>query len=197
MPPTNDVNEGALGAFRLLMRRQPQLSLLQYNAQAMFRQNETQAFMEKKFLPEDYKFIRKTARDADAKHLEKERKQMRVEHNDEKIWQRAQRSEARKAKATKKLERIAAITLIFDKKKIAALKGDNLRDHLEAFRLAEAPGLESVKQGDKVGKIREALQAAIDSFTNNVWVPVKYSGAENSSEDESLEGDSSWEDEDD
>jgi hypothetical protein len=35
MPPTNDANEGALGAFRVLMRRQPQLSLLQYNAQAI------------------------------------------------------------------------------------------------------------------------------------------------------------------
>jgi hypothetical protein len=48
MPPTNDVNEGALGAFRVLMRRQPQLSSLQYNALAMYRQNDTQAFMEKK-----------------------------------------------------------------------------------------------------------------------------------------------------
>jgi hypothetical protein len=35
MPPTNNVNEGALGAFCVLMCRQPQLSLLQYNAQAI------------------------------------------------------------------------------------------------------------------------------------------------------------------
>ena len=57
MPPTNDVNEGALGAFRVLMRRQPQLSSMQYNALAMYRQNDTHAFMEKKFHPEDYKFV--------------------------------------------------------------------------------------------------------------------------------------------
>ena len=57
MPPTNDVNEGALGAFRVFMRRQPQLSLLRYNAQAMFHRNETQAFMDAKFQPEDHAFI--------------------------------------------------------------------------------------------------------------------------------------------
>ncbi len=32
MPSTNDVNEGALGQFRVMIRRQPQLTLLQYNA---------------------------------------------------------------------------------------------------------------------------------------------------------------------
>ena len=37
MPPTNDVNETALGSFCVMMWRQPQLTLLQYNAQAMFK----------------------------------------------------------------------------------------------------------------------------------------------------------------
>jgi hypothetical protein len=53
MPPTNDVNEGALGSFCVLMQCQPQLTLLQYNAQAMFHHNNTQAFMENKFQAED------------------------------------------------------------------------------------------------------------------------------------------------
>ena len=57
MPSTNDINEGALGSFRVLMRQQPQLTLLQFNAQAMFRHNETQIFMEKQFQSEDYKFV--------------------------------------------------------------------------------------------------------------------------------------------
>jgi hypothetical protein len=36
MLPTNDINEGALGSFRVMMHQQPQLTLLGYNAQAMF-----------------------------------------------------------------------------------------------------------------------------------------------------------------
>ncbi|KAF8804582.1 hypothetical protein BYT27DRAFT_7213745 [Phlegmacium glaucopus] len=43
MPATNDVNEGALGSFRHLMRYQPQLTLLNHNALAMFFRNNTQA----------------------------------------------------------------------------------------------------------------------------------------------------------
>ena len=72
MPRTNDVNEGALGSFRGLMRRQPCLSLLQYNAQAMYFLNNTPAFMQSFFKDEDYQNIHKLARDADG--LEKRRK---------------------------------------------------------------------------------------------------------------------------
>ncbi len=36
MPATNDENEGALGSFRRLMQNQPQLTLLNHNALAMF-----------------------------------------------------------------------------------------------------------------------------------------------------------------
>ena len=49
MPATNDINEGALGSFRVLMHWQPQLTLLSQNALAMFFRNDTAAFMKKKF----------------------------------------------------------------------------------------------------------------------------------------------------
>ena len=65
MPGTNDVNEGTLGSFRSLMRRHPCLSLLQYNAQAMYFHNNTAAFMSRFFKDEDYKYIHKLARAAD------------------------------------------------------------------------------------------------------------------------------------
>jgi hypothetical protein len=59
MLPTNDINEGALGSFRVMMRRQPQLSLSGQNAQAMYFCNETQAFMKQYFVkPEDLQFLR-------------------------------------------------------------------------------------------------------------------------------------------
>lgn len=80
LPPTNDVNEGALGSFRILMRQQPQLSQLQYNAQAMYFYNETEAFMKEKFHPEDYKFIRRMARELESQGLEVKRKKDLVQH---------------------------------------------------------------------------------------------------------------------
>ena len=63
LPSTNDENEGALGSFRQLMSRQPQLTLLNHNALAMFYKNNTQAFMVAKFTePEDYQYLHMLAR---------------------------------------------------------------------------------------------------------------------------------------
>ncbi|KAF8810467.1 hypothetical protein BYT27DRAFT_7221984 [Phlegmacium glaucopus] len=73
MPATNNVDEGALGSFRVLMRKQPQLTLLQHNALAMFFRNDTEAFMAKMFTEkEDYAFLHKMARESQGE--EKQRK---------------------------------------------------------------------------------------------------------------------------
>jgi hypothetical protein len=67
MLPTNDINEGVLGSFHVMMHWQPQLTLLGYNAQAMFFHNDTEAFIKKFFVePEDYKFLHSMAWQATA-----------------------------------------------------------------------------------------------------------------------------------
>ena len=83
MPPTNDHNEGALGSFRVMMLRQPQLTLLQYNARAMFKRNNTAEFMDEKFSEKTHQYIRELAREKPTK--EKERKAAIVQHTEEKI----------------------------------------------------------------------------------------------------------------
>ncbi|KAH7903181.1 hypothetical protein BJ138DRAFT_1196105 [Hygrophoropsis aurantiaca] len=45
MPSTNDANEGALGSMRLHARQKPVESLHQYNSQAMYRRNNTEALV--------------------------------------------------------------------------------------------------------------------------------------------------------
>ncbi|KAF8222953.1 hypothetical protein L208DRAFT_1185573, partial [Tricholoma matsutake] len=45
MPATNDVNEGALGAFCIQMQMKPQFTMTNYNALAMFEHNNAQNFM--------------------------------------------------------------------------------------------------------------------------------------------------------
>jgi hypothetical protein len=62
---TNDENERALGSFQHLyfIHHQPQLTLLDYNALAMFFHNNTQAFMAAKFTEAvDYQHLRHLAR---------------------------------------------------------------------------------------------------------------------------------------
>lgn len=89
MPATNDENEGALGLFRLLMRRQPHLSLLSHNAMAMFFQNNTEAFMAAKFTEkEDFQYLHMLGRES--QKAEKMRRKEIVEFRD-------QRQAARKA----------------------------------------------------------------------------------------------------
>lgn len=62
MPATNDANESALGSFQVLMHNQPQLTVLYYNAQWMFEQNDTQGFISEKLTKtEDLKFIHREA----------------------------------------------------------------------------------------------------------------------------------------
>ena len=53
MPPTNDVNEGALGSYRIYIRKKPTITVQQYNALTMFNFNYTEEWMDKEFTAED------------------------------------------------------------------------------------------------------------------------------------------------
>lgn len=57
MPPTNNVNEGALGGYQVTNRGKPSMTLHQYNVMAMFKHNETQSYMDATYLKEDHQFI--------------------------------------------------------------------------------------------------------------------------------------------
>jgi hypothetical protein len=171
MPATNDVNEGALGSFRVLMRRQPQLTLLQYNAQAMFHHNNTKAFMEKNFQADDYKFVHQMARESRGE--EKKRREEMVLHAEAKIAKQAAATKKRKAKAAAVAQKIAGITLILDREEVVKLKGQALKDHLKAFQAAGAPNLKSINLSSKVAIIREGLQKAVDLYLAGEWKPIQ------------------------
>ena len=203
MPATNDVNEGALGSFRVLMRRQPQLTLLQYNAQAMFYHNNTQAFMEKNFQDEDYKFIHKMARESRGE--ERKRREELVQHAEAKVAKKADDAKKRKAQAAAVAQKIAGIKLILDKEQVVKLKGQALKDHLRAFQAAGAPNLKGITQSSKVNIIREGLQKAVGLYLTGDWKPIQTaeenvnSGSESGEEIEMIdhlmeEDNSDWED---
>jgi hypothetical protein len=173
MPPTNDVNEGALGSFRVLLRRQPQLSLLQFNAQTMYMRNDTEAFMKKKFQPEDHQYIRQLAHENDSRGTEKQKRMDMVEHAQAKVDKRLEATNKRKKKAQEKADRVASVKLIFDKEKVKELKGQSLKDHLEAFQKAGAPNLQNLTSRTTVAKIREELKQAIDLYKSGHWKPTR------------------------
>jgi len=203
MPPTNDANEGALGAYRVVMRKQPCLHQDQFNAWYMIRKNATEEFAQRELnQPEDLKFIHKWGRAGGLKEQEMMRKKALVDHNEARIQKRKDASERRAAKA----KRVAAVKLIFDLKEISMLKGDSLNMQLQAFKLAGAPNLQCAISKFKADEKRQELQAAIISFNAGNWKPIQEGGEPSDIEDTDTEdadtedadtdddGESSWED---
>jgi hypothetical protein len=175
MPPTNDANEGALGSFRVLLRCQPQLTLMQFNAQAMYRRNNTEAFMAQKFQPDDHQYIRRLAREQNSGGVEKQRKRDMLQHAQAKVDKCLKASQKRQKNAAEKAQRVAAVQLIFDKDKVIALKGQALKDHIKAFQNAGAPNVQTMSAKTAVAQIREGLKAAIDLYTSGEWKPADHS----------------------
>ena len=197
MPPMNDVNEGALGAFRVLLTRQPQLTWFSYNARAMFHHNDTQAFMDTIFLPEDYKFIRAMAQKAEAKGLARKRRQEVTHHWQDKADKGIAAAEMRRKNASEIADRVAAIKMLKKAADVKGLKGMKLKDTLRAYLKWGAPIPKGITVNSPVGNIRLALSAAIDSFKAGEWRPSEYVEDETTSGEEfDLEqGESDWEEE--
>jgi hypothetical protein len=74
MPPTNDVNEGALGTWRVWTRRFPCLTLHKYNALMTNRANKTEEYMEANFTDDQYSWTRGEARRIDSSKVEEGRR---------------------------------------------------------------------------------------------------------------------------
>ena len=183
LPTTNDVNEGALGSFQVLMRRQPQLTVLHYNAQAMFHHNETQAFMNAKFNdPEDFKFLHTEARKL--KGVDKKRHLEIIQYNEAKIAQRQAAAKKQKDKVAKKAAEIAKIRLILDRDAVVKLAGEKLKAHFSAFKAAGAPNVQDMTTRERVAQIREALQQAVDLYNEGKWDPYKGTGGQDEGEGE-------------
>ena len=71
IPPTNDVNEGALGSYRVFIRKKPKTSMHMYNAIAQYSWNQTEAFMQQHFTEAEHAFIQHEACLQDGSKAEK------------------------------------------------------------------------------------------------------------------------------
>jgi hypothetical protein len=167
MPSTNDVNEGALGQFRVMICRQPQLTLLQYNACTMFARNNTAAFMDEMFTEDTHKYVRELARQKDTS--EKDRLMDIVKLQEEKIATKMAIKKKKSAKAAELANRISQVVLQFKMEKIVKLKGEKLRDQFDAFKREGAPFPKGVSRYSEVGVLKDVLNDAIREFQEGKW----------------------------
>jgi hypothetical protein len=167
MPSTNDVNEGALGQFRVMICRQPQLTLLQYNARTMFARNNTAAFMDEMFTEDTHKYVQELARQKDTS--EKDRLMDIVKLQEEKIAKKMAIKKKRNAKAAELANRISQVVLQFNIGKIMKLKGEKLRDQFDAFKREGAPFPKGVSRYSEVGVLKDVLNDAISEFQEEKW----------------------------
>ncbi|KZP18568.1 hypothetical protein FIBSPDRAFT_956161 [Athelia psychrophila] len=133
LPPTNDLNEGALGSFRQFMRFNPSTTLLMFNSRTMFECNDTQAFIDAKFSTEDHRLIMKITREVDGSGHEQKRKTKFIEHSQHKNQEKKDKADDTRRKQQEQRAHIAGVELIFDEIKIQGLKGKALGEQVEAY----------------------------------------------------------------
>ena len=200
LPASNDENEGALGSFRQLMSRQPQLTLLNHNALAMFYKNNTQAFMTAKFTePEDYQYLHMLARESQGE--EKQRRKEIVEFCDIRQATKTAQKEKHEKTARDKAEQLAGLELLLNKGEVMKLQGVKLGDQLKLFKLAGAPNLVNRALPTIANKKREALSEAVDLYLNGNWkIEEDRSNDSDTGDDEEefpdMDDDGDWTDED-
>jgi hypothetical protein len=165
-PPTNDVNEGALGSLHSHMCKKPNTTILQFNALKKFKFNQTAAFINREFLPKDFTFVHKVACDLDAKHLERECKAELIAYKDKQVAERREKQMQKAKKQAEKEAFLASVSRVGNVEDVTdTMKVKELDDQLEIYRkLVDDIPLKS-KLKNK-GMKMEALQNAIRKFNS-------------------------------
>ena len=134
MPATNDVNEGALGALRKMLRENPNMSLHLVEAFQKFKRNDTQSFMDFCFQAVDHRWLMREARHIDSLGLSKIRAANQLAHDRqvEELTREKLKEKARKEAALK--ARLDAVELIQDAEAINKLTNKLLDEQLAVHR---------------------------------------------------------------
>jgi hypothetical protein len=136
-PSTNDVNEGALGSWRLGQRRRPRETIHKFTAAFTSRQNSTENFHAQMLsTEEDETYLRKKAREQDSQNLQKQVKENQMKADAEKVVENHQKDIDRMEKVTKAAANITATgrNLILDDARIERLKVPDINRQLDWHR---------------------------------------------------------------
>lgn len=195
MPTTNDPLEGACGDVRVWKRKAPNMTLATFNARKMYKQNNTNAYMEKNFDPAHHKFIIKVGRErsnngqAEQEHLialGQADKQVAVANKAKKAATKT-RKDSRQKDLEAKLAKLVPILDISKLEEKNPATNDLLKLQLEWHRLTDS----SIPPKGHVSKFnKEALKKAlIEAVTrlNNEEVDLPKVRVEESGEEFDLE----------
>lgn len=165
LPPTNDVNEGALGTMRIASRHAPNSTLESQNARTMYRKNNTGAFISKCLSPEDQAYLRRKAREMDSSGIARKRRTEQAEYDEAEGLKKRKRREAWQDRCTEKQIKIGAVQPMRDREAMIR-SPPNCREldlQLGWYRMHDKEVPKQKYVGHKDEKIA-ALVAAIDRY---------------------------------
>ncbi|KAF9232856.1 hypothetical protein BU15DRAFT_67102 [Melanogaster broomeanus] len=175
MPTTNDWNEGALGAYRVRAHQKPTLTLHQYNAEALYRHNNTDAFVSSSCTSMEHQWLMAKACEVDSSGLEAERRKLLKENMECIADERQQKEAEREAVLAKEKTRIDAISLILDNNSLDRLTRVQLDDQLAIHRCQDS----SIKvkshyknKQEKLAAVKAAVLIVLHSHSSDQSVSV-------------------------
>ncbi len=133
--PTNDHNEGALGALRVWKRLHPNGSLTYFNAQKGLQLNGTAEFIEVHLnSEEDQAYLRAAARALDASGDEAERRRKLIKRALAAAAERVREREEKRRKDEEEIARLRTVRKVFAAVELRTLKNAQLDEQLLIYR---------------------------------------------------------------
>ncbi|KAL5522571.1 hypothetical protein ACEPAG_8588 [Sanghuangporus baumii] len=171
MPSTNDVNEGALGSYRMFARKNPHASLTLFNSLFRYRRNETEEFI-KTYLSaeEDQAFLRKEARTEDQIGADRKRSREIAEQHEEEAKAKKQKRDEWDARVRKRDEELRGLAVEFNRSRVNEMMASELKDQLDKLRrinnnlLNIPPNKDMGRKDDR----KAALLSALDWYSSTI-----------------------------
>ncbi|RDX55446.1 hypothetical protein OH76DRAFT_1452442 [Lentinus brumalis] len=156
--PTNDHNEGALGAYRVWRRSNPNGTLAYFNALKAFESSDTEDFMMTYLChEEDEKHLRGAARAFDSSGHETKRRQQLIEHALAAAKEKAREREEKQRRDKEEKDRLRKVPLIFTK--------PALQEQLDVYK--KVYGDPDVPPKSRIANKPEKLAALLEAIERN------------------------------
>jgi hypothetical protein len=137
----------------------------------MYKQNDTQDFMDKNFTEEDHLYVHKMAQEIDESGLEKKRKKELIQAQKKQVEEKRTKTQQKAQKKTDKAIELSKVELKWKEEDIPGLKGQKLLNQFAAFKLMGAPFPKKSADVKNVAQKRTAILAAIACKNSGEWIP--------------------------
>lgn len=134
IPSTNDVNEGALGSFRVFIRYHPHATVASFTDRTRVLRNNTENFILKHCNHEDQQHVMRLVRKQDASGVNAAFRSELIAHQLERANHERIRREVNQAHEREEIERLISIGLVGDRDHILILTNKQLDDQIRIYR---------------------------------------------------------------